>query len=54
MDLRAVTVGIRAQVGDNLGFAGDYSLKIECIVLQNEFERINRYDRVFVSEYKLF
>ena len=28
--------------------------KIESVVLYNEFERINRYERVFVSEYKLF
>ena len=28
--------------------------KIESVELYNEFERINKYERVFVSEYKLF
>ena len=32
--------GIRAQVGDNLGSGGN-------------FESINRYEHVFVSEYKI-
>ena len=37
-----------------LALVGITDLKIESVVLYNEFERINRYERVFLSEYKLF
>ena len=41
-------------LSDNHGSVEYYSLEIESVVLQNEFECNNRYERVFVSEYKLF
>ena len=40
-------------LSDNHGSVGYYSLEIESVVLQNEFECNNSYESVFVSEYKI-
>ena len=40
-------------LSDNHGSVGYYSLEIESVVLQNEFECNNSYESVFVSEYEI-